>query len=486
MRKFLLLLIPLLFATVGNAKKLEAYFAYSTFYSSESGPYIETYLSVVGGSLIHKAIENNKFQGKLEVIYIFYQEDEVKNFKKFNLLSPILNDTLNYSNFLDQQRLQLPNGKYMLEIQITDLNSTDPKPVSSLKEIEVNYSEEKIEISQIEFVESFKKVETPSILTKSGVDIIPYVSDFYPDNLNKIKFYAEIYNTKKLLGENDMYLLKYFIERYETSSPIASYNGFIRQNTSEVNVILREFDIEKLATGNYNLVVEVRNKQNEILASKSSFFQRSNPDIKISIDDLASIDLSATFAEGLNNRDTLNEYVKCLRPISDPLERNFVDNNIKTIDDDMLKKFFYSFWYKRNELTPSVEWKEYLQKVKNVEEEFGTQTMRGYETDRGRVYLQYGPPNHMTKRYSEPSSYPYEIWQYYKTNIRSDSRFVFYNPNLGSDNFELLHSNVYGELRDYRWQARLQKRNDQNPDLDSDRSSDHFGGEVDNFFENPR
>ena len=71
-----------------------------------------------------------------------------------------------------------------------------------------------------------------------------------------------------------MYLLKYFIERYETSSPIASYNGFIRQNTSEVNVILREFDIEKLATGNYNLVVEVRNKQNEILASKSSFFQR--------------------------------------------------------------------------------------------------------------------------------------------------------------------------------------------------------------------
>mgnify|MGYP000742688863 CR=1 FL=1 len=72
MRKFLLLLIPLLFAAVGNAKKLEAYFAYSTFYSSESGPYIETYLSVVGGSLVHKAIENNKYQGKLEVIYIFF------------------------------------------------------------------------------------------------------------------------------------------------------------------------------------------------------------------------------------------------------------------------------------------------------------------------------------------------------------------------------------------------------------------------------
>jgi len=486
MRKVILLIIPLFLSLSGQSKKLEAYFAYSTFFSSETGPYIETYLSVVGSTLKHKINENNNYQGKLEIIYIFYQNDEVKNFKKYNLLSPELSDTIKFSNFLDQQRLQLPNGKYMLEIQISDLNIKDSKPVSSLQEIEIEYSEEKVEISQIEFVESFSKSENQGMLTKSGIDVVPYVSDFYPDNLNKIKFYAEIYNTKKLLGEENMYLLKYYLERYETGSPIASYTGYMRQNTKDVNVVLKEFDIEKLATGNYNLVIEIRNKQNELLASKSAFFQRLNPDIKISIDDFTSIDLSSTFVEGINNRDTLVEYVKCLRPISDPLERNFADNNLKTIDDVMLKKFFFSFWYKRNEIAPSLEWKKYLNKVKVVEEEFGTQTMRGYETDRGRVYLQYGPPNQMSKRYSEPSSYPYEVWQYYKTNIRSDSKFVFYNPNLGSNNFELLHSNVYGELRDYRWQARLQKRNDQNPNLDGDKSYDHFGGEIDNFFENPR
>ena len=484
------ILIGLIFSVLvmqGQAKKLEAYFSYATFFSPDNGPYIETYLSVVGQTIHQKVNTEGKFQGQVEVVYIFYQNDEVKNFKKFNLLSPASADTSKgFPNFLDQQRILLENGKYLLEIQITDLNSANPKPVSSLQEVEVEYETNQIQISQIEFVESFKKTETPGMLTKSGYDIVPYVSDFYPENLQKMRFYAEVYNAQKLLGQDNMYLIKYYIEKYETGFDLNQYSDFIRQTTSPVNVMLKEFNIEKLPSGNYNLVVEVRNKQNEILATKTTFFQRLNPSIQISMTDLTSFEIQSSLFAGINNRDTLEEYVQCLRPISDPMEKNFVDNNLKTIEDELLRKYFYSFWYKRNELNPEYEWKQYLDQVKAVDEEFGTQTRRGYETDRGRVYLQYGPPNQRTKRYNEPSSYPYEVWQYYKTNIRADSKFVFYNPNIGLDDFELLHSNVYGEIRDYRWQARLQKRNDQNPNLDDDRSIDHFGGEIDNFFENPR
>lgn len=486
MKKSLIVFALFLVTCTAIAKKMEAYFAYSTFYSVEAGPYIETYLSVVGSSIYHKLNPNNKYQGEIEVVFLFLQNDEVKNFKKLKLQSPEVDDTTKFSNFLDQQRLLLPNGNYMLEIQLTDLNAPNPIPISSFQEIQIDYSDEKIEISQIEFVESVKPTEQPNVLSKSGLDVVPYVSDFFPENLNNIKFYAEVYNSEKLLGADDMYLVKYFIEKFESSTPVNNNIGYIRQKANAVNVVLKEFDISKLPSGNYNLVLEVRNKQNELLARKSSFFQRSNPNLKISIEDFASIDLSASFAQGINNRDTLLEYIKCIRPISDFQERNFVDQNIKSLDNTMLKKFFYSFWLKRSEISPKAEWDKYLAKVKFIDEEFGTQTRRGYETDRGRVYLQYGPPNHRTQRYNEPSSYPYEIWQYYKTEIRSDSRFVFYNPNLGSNDFELLHSNVYGEIRDYRWQARLQLRNDQNPNLDNDRSYDHFGGEINNFFENPR
>ena len=56
-----------------SAKKLEAYFSYSTFYSPESGPYIETYLSIIGNSLQHIENKNTQYQGIVEVLYIFYQ-----------------------------------------------------------------------------------------------------------------------------------------------------------------------------------------------------------------------------------------------------------------------------------------------------------------------------------------------------------------------------------------------------------------------------
>lgn len=474
---------------VSAKQNLEAYFSYATFYTPTDGPYIETYLSIVGTSIQHKQNESGNYQGQVEVLYIFYQEDEVKNFKKFNLMSPELADTgQGYPNFLDQQRILIPNGTYMLEIQLTDLNSEEKKPVSSLQEIEIDYQEDKVELSQVEFVESFSNSENEegSMLSKSGYDLVPYVSDFFPGNLNKLRFYAEVYNTKKFLGENDMYLLRYFIEKYENGKVLSSFLGFTRQTAAPVNVLLKEFNIEKLPSGNYNLVIEVRNRENEVLATRKTFFQRSNPNIKLSAEDFAGVDLYSTFVDKMNSRDSLEFFIRSLRPISDPLERNFADNTLETAELEMLKKYFFSFWYKRNELTPEREWLQYFEKVKLVDREYGIQTMEGFETDRGRVYLQYGPPNQIVRRYNEPSSYPYEIWQYYKTDIRADAKFVFYNPNLGSNNFELLHSNVYGEIRDFRWKVRLQKRNDQNPNLDNDNSFDHFGGEIDNFFENPR
>ena len=49
------------------AKKLDSFLTYTTFYSPESGPYIETYLTVVGSSVKLVRNENNKYQGTVEV-----------------------------------------------------------------------------------------------------------------------------------------------------------------------------------------------------------------------------------------------------------------------------------------------------------------------------------------------------------------------------------------------------------------------------------
>ena len=115
------ILFILLFSANVFAGNLKAYFTFCTFSSPEDGPYIETYLSVIGGSAIYSKTDHNTFQGKIEVTLVFKQGDVIKSYKKYNLLSPEIKDSLTERvNFMDQQRIPLPNGNYEFEVSIKD------------------------------------------------------------------------------------------------------------------------------------------------------------------------------------------------------------------------------------------------------------------------------------------------------------------------------------------------------------------------------
>jgi len=157
MKKISSLLLLLFVLTISSyAQNLKAYFTHCTFYSPLSGPYIETYLSIVGNSINYVKNENNTFQGSIEITYLFKQGEEIKQFKKYNLLSPELADTSSEKvNFIDQQRISLPAGSYEFEILMKDLNSSHP-PFKNNQIININYNDKKMAISDIELIESLK------------------------------------------------------------------------------------------------------------------------------------------------------------------------------------------------------------------------------------------------------------------------------------------------------------------------------------------
>jgi GWxTD domain-containing protein len=152
-----------------------------------------------------------------------------------------------------------------------------------------------------------------------------------------------------------------------------------------------------------------------------------------------------------------------------------------------LQQFFYAFWEERKPADGEMAWLEYREKLAFVESEFGTRNKRGYNTDRGRIWLQYGAPNDITDRPNEPSSYPYQIWRYYKAGQWNNVRFVFYDTTLLAEDYELLHSdNIPGELRNPQWQLLLEQRNTPMNNVDERSGRNHAGGRVDMLFENPR
>lgn len=485
MYRVLTLFFLLLFSGSAMAANLTAYFDYKKFWSPEDGPYIETYITIVGSSVNYVTQQNGAIQANVEITMILKNGPEIVDYKKYTLNSPGLVDS-SYTDFIDQQRFAMKNGTYELEIEMLDVNNPEAEAFASVQTLEINFPADEVNVSDIQLLDKVVKAEEAGPFTKSGYDLVPVAGNFYPENFSQIRFYTEIYNTH-VAGEDERYLLRYYIETFEKEKLLSDFHQFRKVKGQPVHVLMANLNIDKLGTGNYNLVVEVRSKENDLLARKVEFFQRSKRLQEMDLEALSSVDISETWVAAYDNIDTLMEHIRSTRPLSTNSEKYIVDNTFKQNPDlELLQQYFYSFWYNRNNFEPEQDWEKYRKQVIKVEEMFGTRNKRGYETDRGRVYLKYGAPNTISDRPNEPSSYPYQIWHYYKVGVFNNKRFVFYSPQLVSTDYELLHSDIPGELKDYRWRVRLTKRDNPANNLDNANGQDHYGGRVDDFYTIPR
>jgi GWxTD domain-containing protein len=480
-----LLLISACMLSGVQARNLSAFLSYSIFNSPE-GPYIETYLSVGANSVTFIKKDNGKFQATVNILMTFKQEKDIRAFKKYELNSAEMEDTLNTNfQFIDQQRFAIPNGTYDFEIQLADKHKTVPA-MPYIQSIVIDFPSDKPSFSSIELIKSYTKAPVATILTKSGYDLVPYTYSFFPENETRMIFYSELYNVSKVIGQEQKFLISYYFESFESNVKLNSYSRVKKETPKDVNVLLAEISIDNLPSGNYNLVVEARNQQNEVVASKKLFFQRMNSKAQIALSDLGSTEIANTFAEKVNNPDSLREYINSTYPVATGLEKSFIRESVKKADLKIMQQFFYSFWMSRDQNNPELAWKSYKDQVYKVQVNFGTPVKKGYQTDRGRVYLQYGPPNTRSQQYVEPSNYPYEIWQYYTLNNNQRNRkFVFYSPDMVTSDFILLHSDATGEIMNQRWKIDLRNRIYTTLDLQDTQVINSWGDMQTDYWELP-
>jgi len=490
MKKFIFIFSLLAFtAMVSGAKpaSLRAYLSHAAFQSPESGPFIETYLSILGSSVAYTRNDNGKFQGTILVTMLFKQNDSIKEYRKYDLKTAEIEDTtqINFIVF-DQQRIPLREGKYDLELQLSDKNR-EMQPFNAKDIIDITFDNSKISLSDLELVDSYSKASETSLLAKSGYDFIPYQDNYYPKNTNKVNFYGEIYNTAAILGNESQFVVASFIQSVETGKPIENFFRLRREIASHVNVVFSEFDISELPSGNYNLVLSVRDKENKEISSRSVFIQRSNPGIKFNTGSLQQVMVDNTFASLITNADTLREYIRMGFPVASASEKLFINFNVAGGDLKTLQQFFFNFWVQRNQANPEGAWKNYFNLVLGVEKEFGSIYKKGYETDRGRVYLQYGSPNQRNVETLNPWTFPYEIWHYYTANQQSNLKFVFYTRDRALNDYTLAHSNALGEVKNVNWQYEIKRLPAGSKDTDKELykeayDEDQFGEHTGDYY----
>lgn len=468
-----------------QSKQLTAVFSYGTFYQQEIGSYVETYISFDAWNLNFVKTDNG-YQAKVEVIITVSQNDSIELVKKYELNSPrIASAEQDHFNFLDVQRFSVANGIHDMRIQLRDINN-DNAPTVVNQQLALYYNQRRPALSSLMIVASIRPTETTNILSRGGYDIEPYVNDFLPEQFKQIDYYYELYNINRETREDYLYAIAH-IEMQETGRLLESTQSIRQIANDSIIPIFGSIDIATLPSGNYNLVVEIRNRQNDLLLFKKTPFFRSNPTASALVD---AIPTDLTFASRLSDEQQLNDYIEALAPIANDAEKRDIYNIIHRPGLSEKQTFMYRFWTRRNPLNAEGAWLEYKERVDYVNKNFSWPKTKGIQTDRGRVYLQYGPPDFVRdeknfvstklgggitiqQQTNDPSQravdlqspvvrqqgqifyLPYQLWRY--NNIPGDDQnrcFIFWDE-FRSGFYKLLHSNAKGEVRDAFWERRL-------------------------------
>lgn len=473
---------------ISQIKRPEAYLAYASFSTPSGQTYFETYLTVKGRTVNFGKGADSGYQCKVNVRVMFKQGDSTKATDNYNLLSKETSDTLHKLDFIGVRRYWLPKGHYTLYLKIDDKNNPISGSVSVNTNVDITNYKDSLSISDVEMISAYTQAAKPSPFTKSGYDMEPYVFNFYPQELNTLNFYVEVYNTMKVFGDSK-FAVQYALENADTHARLNEFSHISVYSPDSVIPILSGFNIEKLPSGRYNLIVSVIDKNNKTLASRQFGLYRSNAVLTYAaVANKGGItNISGTFVARIKNKDTLFQDIKELYPIGNIDERNFINAISSKDDTSLMQRFFYNFWVTKRPSDPEGAWNEYRVQVNAVNKTFGTVNKKGYQTDRGRVYLQYGAPSQRDRETINPVSYPYEIWEYYKlADGETDKKFVFYEPSLATNDFVLLHSTARGEVQNRQWQMVIYGQTVTPYSVDQNNMDDPSGEDSQDQFSNPR
>lgn len=448
------------------------------------GPYVDVNMALLGGTAVMKPNERGFNQARVEVITIVEQEGAIKAFSKTLVLGQERTDSL-ATDIIHQEAFDLAPGAYTLAIELRDQNSTDTTATRFNKPLAVGELPAGLDISEILLAERIEKADNGE-RSKYGYAPVPLLTDYLPSSIGSLEFYAEVYNSDRYFGTDSAYLLTYQLESFEKRTVVGAFKRNIRSKGRPVEPVIAAFDIGSLPSGNYVVAIEVRDRTGILLARREQMVQRNNPvSFAYDMQAMQKMDLSHTFAGAFNDRDSLAQHIHSMRPIADPLERKIIDDRWKDRDMDQMRRFFYSFWANRS-ADPEKAWLEYRAQVIKVNKLFGCRNKQGYETDRGYVYLKYGAPNTMMDRFNEMGTIPYSIWHYYRVGPYSDRRFVFYLPDLVTNCFDMLHSDMPGEVQNPQWNQILHSRTTPVMGVQTKDPNTIESDRVRDFYNNPR
>ena len=411
--------------------------------SHENESYVELHSYIESQSLKSVLIDSN-YSSQLDVLVLFKQGEEIVQFDKFRM--SFLAERPD-ENFYDIKRYVLVPGEYQLEVSYQDVNEKDnPEAVSIQKDIVV-LDENGPQLSDILLLQNIEKDST-SPLAKHGLvmEALPYQA--CPASIKRVIAYLEVYELNQT-PEDQQFYLEYGIRNGNDDVLVKSYK---KLKKSALNPVVLQLSLDQISTGDYRFYAEIRNQEKDLIYTKESYFRR---DFEPTAEDY-TLDFDSLFVSKLSEAQVWYS-VASLFPIIPDQHHELLQTMIDKQELKSTQVFLYSFWASVNAEDPEKVFTGYDDLVRSLDAVYGYGGVRGYESDRGYIYLKYGSPSDIFPMDNELDAPPYEIWLYndFPRTGQNGVKFLFYNPALDNRNFILLHGTALNESQNPQWQRIL-------------------------------
>ena len=422
---------------------IQAYADYCTFKGDSAASYVEVYIQTLLKGLEMHELEDGSVQVEIGIdVELVNAKDKVIGQRSWTIpgILPSREEARREGlSLFDLFDSAVQPGEYWLNLKIRDVYG-DKQDSMQISLTVPQYHDEELEMADIQLARSIDRVdESTGLWIKNGYRVIPHPSRRFGESLPEIALYTEVYGLDESTEDAERFTALFTI-RDMLGSTVLTKGPFFMQKGGPSAVLVDRINVSDLKPGFYVLRVAV--------ADTMAFSMKK-------IDDIAVMEKPFVRGEsipevpgfrGLTPPESAAAEIELRYMASDGEVKKF-----RELTPVGRARYLEQLWLRKDPdpATPENEARTELhRRIANAQNSYGEMRRKGMDTDRGHVYIKYGPPNDVTIERGERVCKDHEIWHYYRER---EYIFVFLDE-FGTGEYRLIHSNFPGEVERSDWE----------------------------------
>ncbi len=427
----------------------------ATYQCLGAKPYTEVWLRVDRQS-VHWEKGSSQSKAAVDILLTISKvgDGTIAAFDKFSLQA-VASDSL--TDFLAVRRFAISPGEYTLSVEATDALKLQ-SALTVTKRILVEKASASYQMSDVMLLASVAPDSMGLRQGKNGLAMEPLPFGFAGKHVQQIHVYTEIFQPQPNPA-SQLFLQYAIMEGFQQSlNSKVLLTQYKKCRSLPEEAVLFDLPVHTLRSGDYHLVVSLVDKNKQVLAMRTADFTRINP-----LADMAWLEsYNQTATNSFANKipaEKMDYILKAHLPITDQHQVSTLGELLASNRLLSQRQFIFQLWQAKAPGAAEEAYNKYMAVAEAVDKKFYTNVGFGFQSDRGHIFLKYGKPTNVISVDTEVDASPYEIWYYNSMpqTRQTNVRFLFYNPTLAHNNYQLLHSTCLGEKMNPAWEVELYK-----------------------------